>query len=133
MPIPQTTPQEAQQLLQQGYRYLDVRTEEEFVNGHPAGAANVPVAMPDERTHQMALNPEFLKIVEATYAKDQPIVVGCQAGGRSQHAAEMMAAAGYQQVVNLQGGWGSWASGGYPVCKQCATGDSYEELRAKVS
>ncbi len=145
MNIPQTTPTEAQRLLQQGHRYLDVRTEMEFAKGHPAAAVNVPVAIPDPRTQQMVLNPDFLKVVEANFSKEMPIVVGCQSGGRSQRAAEMMAAAGYTSVTNMQGGFGGgmdpttgaavagWVQCGLPVCSQCAPGDSYAEAASKAS
>ena len=132
MAIPQTTPQEAQKLLQTGYRYIDVRTEAEFANGHPSSAVNIPVAVPDATTHQMVLNPDFVKVVEAHFPKEQPIVLGCQSGGRSQHAAQMMAAVGYTQVVNMQGGWGVWLDCGLPVCGQCAAGATYGELHAKL-
>lgn len=144
MSIPQTTPQEAQQLLQKGFRYIDVRTEMEFANGHPDAAVNIPVAVPDERTRQMMLNPDFVKVVEAHFPKDQPLVFGCQAGARSQRAAEMAAAAGFTQVVNMQGGWGGgmdpltgamvagWVESGLPMCRGCAPGASYRELSAKL-
>ena len=49
MDIPQTTPPEAFETLQQhpDAVYLDVRTEGEFEAGHPAGARNIPVLVLD--------------------------------------------------------------------------------------
>ena len=91
------------------------------------------------------LNPDFLKVVEANFPKQQPIVLGCQSGGRSQRAAEMMAAAGYTSVANMQGGFGGgidpmtgtavpgWVQCGLPVCGKCAPGESYDELCTKPS
>ena len=38
------TPEEAKALLDQGYVYVDVRSEQEFESGHPAGALNVPIS-----------------------------------------------------------------------------------------
>jgi len=143
MEIEQITPQEAQQLLQRGYRYLDVRTEGEFANGHPLGAINIPVAIPDPRTGQMAINPDFLSVVGAHFEKDEAVILGCQAGARSQRAAEMMAAAGFQHLANMQGGWGGgmdprsgamvpgWVDCGLPTAQQPAPGSTYAELRSK--
>jgi len=130
--------------LAEGYRYVDVRTEPEFVNGHPAGAVNVPVVFPDPATRQMTMNPDFLPVVQAHFPADAKIVVGCQAGGRSQRAAEMMVQAGYTDVVNMQGGFGGmrdqtgrtvvpgWSECGLPVCKDCGPENSYAGLRSNV-
>jgi len=143
MTITQTTPQEAHALLRQGHRYIDVRTETEFAAGHPEGAVNIPVVFPDPATRQMTANPDFVVVVAAHFAKDAPLVVGCQAGGRSQRAAELLAQAGYTNVTNMQGGFGGardqmgrtvvpgWAECGLPVCKDCGPGNSYGGLRSR--
>jgi rhodanese-related sulfurtransferase len=145
MAIRQVTPDEAHKLLSdEGYRYLDVRTEGEFADGHPATAVNVPVVFPDRGTGQMALNPDFLTVVEAHLPKDTKLVVGCLSGGRSQRAAELLTQAGYAHVVNMQGGFGGardqtgrsvvagWAERGLPVCKDCGAENSYAGLRRKL-
>jgi rhodanese-related sulfurtransferase len=143
MTIQQTTPQEAHRLLAQGYRYIDVRTEPEFANGHPASAVNIPVVFPDPASGRMAANPEFLSVVEAHFPKDAKIIVGCQAGGRSQRAAELMAEAGYAHVINMQGGFGGmrdqagqtivagWSECGLPICKACGAENFYAGLRSQ--
>jgi len=145
MAIRQVTPDEAHKLLSdEGYRYLDVRTEGEFADGHPATAVNVPVVFPDRATAQMAMNPDFLTTVEAHLPKDTKLVVGCLSGGRSQRAAELLTQAGYAHVVNMQGGFGGardqtgrtvvagWAERGLPVCKDCGAENSYAGLRRKL-
>src|SRR5512143_438199 len=106
MTIQQITPDEVHKLLAEGHRYIDVRTEGEFANGHPATAVNVPIVLPDPTTRQMVMNPDFVRVVEAHFPKDAAIVVGCQSGGRSQRAAEVLAQAGYSHVANMQGGFG---------------------------
>jgi len=142
MPIEQTTPEKAQQLIGQGHRYIDVRTEEEFAQGHPATAINIPIAAPDPATGQMAINADFLSVVEAHFTKDAAIIVGCQSGMRSQRAADMLAQAGYETVVNMQGGFGGardhtgrmvpgWSEAGLPVCKDCGPENTYAGLRGK--
>jgi rhodanese-related sulfurtransferase len=144
MAILQTTPQEAQTLLRQGHRYIDVRTEPEFAAGHPAGAVNIPVVLPDPATRQMVMNPDFVAVVEAHFAKGAQLVVGCQAGGRSQRAAELLTQAGYTHVVNMQGGFGGardqmgrvvvpgWSACSLPVCSDCGPDNSYAGLRRKA-
>ncbi|HVO24952.1 MAG TPA: rhodanese-like domain-containing protein [Candidatus Margulisiibacteriota bacterium] len=145
MAIRQVTPDEAQKLLlDEGYRYLDVRTEGEFAAGHPATAVNIPVASPNRVTGQMAMNSDFLAVVEAHLPKHTKIVVGCQSGGRSQRAAELLTQAGYSQVVNMEGGFGGvrdqtgrtvvagWAERGLPICTECGAENSYAGLREKL-
>ena len=138
------TPDEAHKLLGEGYRYLDVRTEGEFAEGHPATAVNVPVVFADPTTRQMVMNPEFLQVAAAHFPKDANIVVGCQSGGRSQRATELLTQAGYTHVVNMQGGFGGardqtghvvvagWKERGLPVCKECGPENSYAGLRRKA-
>lgn len=146
MSIRQVTPDEAHKLLSdEGHRYLDVRTEGEFAAGHPATAVNVPVVIADRATGQMAMNPEFLRVVEAHIPKDTKIVVGCASGGRSQRAAELLTQAGYSHVANMQGGFGGardqtgrtvvagWAERGLPVCKDCGAENSYAGLRQRLT
>lgn len=142
MAIKQLTPREAHDLFSQGYRYIDVRTESEFANGHPATAVNIPVVFPDPATRQMVMNPEFLAVVQAHFSKDAHIIVGCQAGARSQRAADALVQAGYSNVANMQGGFGGardqtgrtvvpgWTECGLPLCTACDTGDSYATLRS---
>jgi len=144
MAAQQATPGEVHTLLSQGYRYIDVRTETEFAKGHPARAVNVPVAIPDPTTRQMTMNPDFLSVVEAHFPKDAQIVVGCQSGMRSQRAAELMAQAGYTNIVNMQGGFGGmrdqagrtvtpgWSESGLPICTACGPENSYAGLRNKA-
>ena len=143
MAIKQVTPPDAQQLIQQGHRYLDVRTEAEFAAGHPATAVNVPVFVRDAASGQMAPNPDFLGVVERHFPKDTQIVVGCMSGMRSQRAAEMLANAGYTNLCNMQGGFGGardqsgrtvtpgWGESGLPVCKDCGADNSYAGLLAR--
>lgn len=143
MAIRQITPEEAHRLLGSGYRYLDVRTETEFVAGHPAGAVNIPVVFPDPATGQVAPNTEFLSVVQAHFPRDAKIVVGCQSGIRSQRAAELLEQAGYRALVNMQGGFGGardqagrtvvpgWSQCGLPICTDCGPENSYAALRNK--
>jgi rhodanese-related sulfurtransferase len=140
--VKRVSPAEAKKLVDEGWTYLDVRSEPEFAAGHPAGARNVPLAHSGPKGMQP--NPDFLSVVEAVFAKDARVVVGCQAGGRSLRAAEMMAAAGYGQIVDQRAGFGGardafgqitepgWQAAGLPV-ETTTPGGSYAELRAQAS
>jgi len=141
MAIKQITPPEAHALLGRGYRYLDVRTEAEFADGHPDGAVNVPVVFPDPATGQMQANPDFVAVVTAHFPADSKLVVGCLSGRRSQMAAEMLAQAGYSDLHNMQGGFGGardqagrtvtpgWRDSGLPLCRGCGPESTYAGLR----
>ena len=107
--------------------YIDVRTEQEFMNGHVPKSVNIPVVWPDPSTREMKQNPDFVKVVSAQFSKDKRIIVGCQAGGRSQLAAQLLAQEGFQDVSNMQGGFGGardpmgrviapgWTQLGFPI------------------
>lgn len=77
----------------EGFTYVDVRTEEEFAAGRPKGAVNVPIG------------DGFVAAMEARFAKDAKIIVGCKAGGRSAKAAQALAAAGFTNVLDQRAGW----------------------------
>ena len=124
--------------------YLDVRTEAEFEAGHPAGARNVPVVFFDEAAGKPVPNPDFLAVVERNLPRTTKLVIGCQAGGRSQHACEILAAAGYRDVANVRGGFGGardqsgrvvvpgWRDAGLPVEQGQTPGVSYGDLRKRT-
>ncbi|MCC6849919.1 MAG: rhodanese-like domain-containing protein [Deltaproteobacteria bacterium] len=132
MEIRQTTPPDAYDTLRRDPNavYLDVRTPEEFAAGHPEGAINVPVVF--FRGGSSTPNPDFVDAVQRAVARDTPLLVGCQAGGRSQRGAEILAAAGYTDVTNVHGGFGGardetgrvvtpgWRDAGLPVATGAA-------------
>jgi rhodanese-related sulfurtransferase len=145
MPIKEVTPQEAHKLLTANPDavYIDVRSEREFANGHPAGAVNIPVAFPDP-ARGMVMNSDFVKVVEANFSKEKILVVGCQAGPRANAACGLLQQAGYQQISNVLGGFGGmrdqmgnvvaqgWANSGLPVSQENGEAVSYSSLAAKV-
>src|SRR5213079_686795 len=98
------SPPEAAALLQQEWRYVDVRSIPEFDDGHPQGAANIPLL--HAQGGRMVPNPDFQRVVEANYARDVRLVIGCRSGSRSAQASALREAAGYAQVVDMAGGRG---------------------------
>jgi rhodanese-related sulfurtransferase len=136
-------PKEAAALLLngEGWVYLDVRSIPEFEQGHPAGASNVPLL--HAQNGRMTPNPDFQRVVEASFAKDAKIVVGCKAGGRSLQAATLMEAAGYTSVVDMRGGFHGerdsfgrasvpgWVADGLPVETTATPDKTYDALSKK--
>ena len=85
--------EEAKQLMkdEEGYIILDVRTKEEFAEGHIPGAICVPnETISDEMPEEL---PE----------KDQLILVYCRSGNRSKQAASKLAAMGYTNIIEFGG------------------------------
>jgi rhodanese-related sulfurtransferase len=123
--VKRVSPLEAKGLLDQGYTYVDVRTVEEFHAGHPTGALNVPLTVAGPAGSQM--NPEFTAAIEARFARDAKIVVGCASGVRSLRAVEILTSMGYRDVVDQRAGFGGsrspfgaraepgWAELGLPI------------------
>ncbi|MCD7461576.1 hypothetical protein HAX54_046496 [Datura stramonium] len=103
----------ALELLQAGHRYLDVRTAEEFSNGHAVGAINVPFMF--RIGSGMTKNPNFLEEVLEHFGKDDEIIVGCQLGKRSFMAACDLLAAGFTGVTDIAGGYAAWTESGLPT------------------
>ncbi|HEY3245435.1 MAG TPA: rhodanese-like domain-containing protein [Phycisphaerae bacterium] len=122
-------PAEAKRLLEsdEGYQYIDVRTPEEFENGHVPGAINIPIALPQPGSGQMALNESFMPTVQAQFPSEARLILGCRSGGRSAAAANLLAQHGYQTLCNLEGGFcgktdmfgrviePGWVTLGYPI------------------
>ena len=79
---------EAHALVAGGAALVDVRTSEEFADGHIEGAMNIPV---DELSKRLA----------EVGPKSRPVVVYCQSGGRSRAAAQTLRDAGFTQVRDL--------------------------------
>ena len=120
-------------LLEEGYLYLDVRTVTEFNQGHPTGAYNIPAFIPGPMG--MAPNPQFVAEVQARFAPDTPIVLGCRSGGRSLMALRILAAAGYTDLVDNEAGWAGaagstgWQAAGLPASTTPVEGRDYASLK----
>jgi len=146
MSLKNITPEQAKEILESDGNavYIDVRTESEFVNGHVPKAVNIPVVWPDPATRQMKPNPDFVNVVSAHFSKGKRIIVGCQAGGRSQFAAELLTQDGFEDVSNMQGGFGGardpmgrviapgWSQLGFPVEMESPPDRSYASLQKNV-
>ena len=75
---------------------VDVRTPEEFAEGHLEGALNYDW-----------YNADFILQME-TIDKSQKVYVYCRKGGRSASAAKLLDSLGYKKVIDLTGGYDAW-------------------------
>lgn len=82
---------------------LDVRTPQEYAEGHIEGALNINVQSDD-----------FQQMAEKELSKDSTILVYCRSGRRSMDAAWILTRLGYR-VINLKGGIIEWKEDGLPV------------------
>lgn len=84
---------------------LDVRTAEEYADGHIANTLNIDV-----------LKDDFEKKALATLPKDKIIAVNCRSGKRSKNAAKILVENGYS-VIELDAGYNGWVGAGKPIVK----------------
>lgn len=87
------TAEEAKKLMdsESSYVILDVRTQEEYDQGHIPGA----VLIPDYEIEQAAQ--------DMLPDKDQLILVYCRSGRRSKNAAQVLAELGYTNIKEFGG------------------------------
>ncbi len=85
---------------------LDVRTAEEYADGHLAGALNIDVNADG-----------FVQAAKEALPTEKTIAVYCRGGRRSVKACELLDAEGFQ-TVNLKGGYMAWEEEGMPTTKE---------------
>jgi len=83
---------------------IDVRTPVEFREVHSVYARNVPLD---------SLKPDA--VMAGREAAEQPLYVICRSGNRSSKACEAFLAAGFTNIVNVEGGTKAWDESGYAV------------------
>lgn len=100
-------PEEVLELLDSdsGYIYLDVRSPEEYQSGHVPGSLNIPLLERNPSGVGMVPNPAFLDQVDKTFEKDAKLIVGCQRGARSVKAAQLLLDNGFENVLDMRGGF----------------------------
>ena len=140
--IVQVSSEEAlEKVTRHGFTFVDVRTEAEFADGHPAGAFNVPFMLPSGASATMSPNPDFLRVMRERFAPDAKLVLGCRSGQRSLRAARALAEAGFTAVVNQRAGWAGvrspfgevtekgWEALGLPSESGAPAGRAYADLK----
>ena len=82
-----------EELERKGSIIIDVRSPQEFEEGHIEGAISIPEYELKNRVRNEIVNLE------------EPIIVYCSTGHRSKRAQELLEQMGYKEVYNLENGW----------------------------
>lgn len=95
-----TSTEEMQSLLASDrYYVVDVRTPEEFDQGHIAGAINIPVG-----------NSQFVAEI-ASLQDNKGVIVYCRSGNRSTMACQKLRELKLDSLINYKGGMQQWQDG----------------------
>lgn len=95
-------PEQARHLLAtEGLDLVDVRDPNEWSSGHLPGARHVPLSR--------------LRGKPASELQRDGVIFVCAAGVRSEAAARVALASGFERVYNLVGGTRGWVRAGLPL------------------
>ena len=92
-------------MTQPDVQIVDVRTPEEFAEGHLENAINIDITADDFESKIAALD------------KEKPVMVYCKAGGRSAKASSRLNELGFKNISDLEGGIINWNSENKPIVK----------------
>ncbi len=109
------TPSQFKAMDKDDYILLDVRTEEEFENGHVDGAVNIPVDSLRDRLHELD--------------KEKAIIEYCQVGLRGYIASRILKQNGFK-AVNITGGYKSFFTEKFEPGKSAAVNDRGEAVKS---
>ena len=84
---------------------IDVRTSEEFSEGHIENAVNIDVTADDFDAKVASLD------------KEKPVMVYCKSGGRSAKASARLKELVFKTITDLEGGITNWKSENKPTVK----------------
>jgi rhodanese-related sulfurtransferase len=102
--ICEVTVSQAKEMLDKGgYLFLDCREPKEYKMGHVPGAMNIPRGLLE------------FQVTNKVPDKSAKIIMYCKKGGRGCLAACTLCRMGYENVMNMDGGWMAWEKAGYPV------------------
>lgn len=86
------------QIEKEEVQLVDVRTPEEFNEGHIEGAENIDF-----------LADGFLPNFEK-FDKSKPLYIYCRSGNRSGKAAAKLSEMGFSKIIDLKGGYKAWTA-----------------------
>lgn len=92
-------------LANQGALMLDVRTDEQYAEGHIIDARHI-------KNTDLETSLDSLKKY-----REKPVVVYCESGPISAAAARLMKTRGFAKVANLKGGIQAWKQDNLPLVK----------------
>ena len=98
------TPQDLVSLTNQdAAKLIDLRSPNEFADGHITGSINIPYADIEDRLHEIKLQ------------EGKSLVLICDSGSQSANAGEVINKSGYQNTIILSGGIGAWKLDNLPL------------------
>lgn len=97
----EVTVDQAHELYEQGVFFLDVRTQEEWDQFHAPDSILITLDQLEGRLNELP--------------QDEPIVVVCRSGNRSQTGRDILLKNGFEDVTSMAGGLTAWQAAGYPV------------------
>src|SRR5437763_6621001 len=105
--VPEEGPADLRRRLQSGDKVvvIDVRDPDEYRDGHLEAATNISRGFLEFRVAAAVTDPQT------------PVVLYCQTGLRSVLAARALKELGYENVINLQGGYQKWIQSGFPAVR----------------
>jgi rhodanese-related sulfurtransferase len=103
--------------LKQSPVIIDIRENDEFVQGHISGARNVSRGVLERKVKNIVPDPL------------SPILLYCSCGSRSALAADNLQKMGYQNVYSLKGGLSAWLEAGGVVETRRTLGSSREDCQ----
>jgi rhodanese-related sulfurtransferase len=92
-------------MTQPNVQLVDVRTPEEFNEGHLENAVNIDFMADD------------FDVKVASLDKEKPVMVYCKSGGRSAKSAARLKELGFKTISDLEGGITNWTSEDKPTVK----------------
>ncbi len=103
--VRENTPEDVRRKQEAGDRFylVDVREDNEWQNGHAAGAIHLGKGIIERDVEQ------------AIPDHGAEIVLYCGGGYRSSIAADALQQMGYKNVISMDGGWKRWKELGYPI------------------
>lgn len=140
-PVTTISTEQAEELLDEGTTFLDVRTTAEYADGHIPGSFNVPVSV--EANGGLQPNLDFVAVVQGNFEKSHKMVILCRAGARSARAITLLKGAGYSNIFDMTAGMSGtkdtfgqvilgWQAEGRELSTECDEGRTYPELLAKL-
>lgn len=103
--VRENTPEDVRKKQDAGesFYFVDVREDNEWQNGHAAGAIHLGKGIIER------------DIEKAIPDNDAEIILYCGGGFRSALATDALQKMGYKNVISMDGGWKRWRELGYPI------------------
>ncbi len=98
--LPHIAPQELYQRASE-FKIIDVRGQDEWDEGHIAGAHHIHVGHLTRRLEEIP--------------RDRPVAMHCYGGDRSTLGASVLKSLGYDNIYNVVGGLSAWEEQGLPL------------------